>query len=527
MLATMSPFADLVEEFFRGYWKLHPVEASIAGVGDHDGELGDHSRRGFAERDSFARAWERRLAALGDLAPAERVDRDVLLAHLRAAIALAPQQLWARQPSLYVRDVLDGAHSVLAREDVPLEERLARIAARLARARAACDAAVANLDADRTAPVHVVVAGEMAAAGATFVRAYLPSVAPEGPAKRDLLIAGQEAAAAFERFAAWLRDDVMKRARGSVAIGRDVLDALLRRHHLIALDAASLLRLAREATEETTSELEEVATALGARDWERALDDAKEDHPAADALVAEYREAVDAARDTARSLGEVPSAEGELLAVVEAPEYLRTTHPYVTYVPPPGARLQVTTPDRSWPAKDVEQRLRGHARPAIALRALQHAYPGTHVFSAHARVHPSPVRRAFPSRVTVAGWSLYAADLLPNDEPRARLFRLADRRWRAARAIVDIGLATGELNFEQSVKVLAEAARLERPNAVAEARRASLAPAESLADLAGWHALTALRSRAMERGLDAREFHSRLFAAGALPPALLAAEVLR
>lgn len=532
----MPAFAEVVDDFFRGYWKLHPIEASAAGVGEHDAELGDLTRRGFAERESFAKAWERRLSAVreAELAPGERIDRDVLLAHLRGVITLAPTRPWARQPWLYVRAIVEGAEVLLLREDQPLAERVATIAERVTQARAVVDAAVANLEADATPPVHVVVAGEAAAAGAKFLRAYLPSVAPEGPAKRDILVAGQEAAVALDRFALWLRDDLMRRARGTFAIGRDALDALLRRHHLLGHDAVSLLRIAKDVFEETRARLGEDARAAGDERWEATVERLKADHPSADELLDAYRAAVAQARAATRGLGLVPFPGRDELDVVETPEFLRTTAPFARYVAPApfAARrkgyLQVTLPDTSWPAKDVENRLRGHPRAGIPLLVAQQTYPGTHLQLSHAAEHPSPVRKAFRSAVAVGGWAVHAAELVTEAgavDPALRVLVLRDLLWRAARVIVDVGLATGEMNFEQAVGFLVEGPRLEPPSAVAEARRYTLAPAEALADLVGRDEIRALRERAAARGTGAREFHERFLAAGAVAPALAAREL--
>lgn len=532
----MSAFADLVDDFFRDYWKLHPIEASAAGVGEQDAELGDLTRRGFAERESFAKAWERRLTAVreAELAPGERIDRDVLLAELRGVIALAPSRPWARQPWLYVSAIVEGAEVLLLREDQPLAERVATIAQRMTQARAVVDAALANLDADATPPVHVVVAGEAAAAGAKFLRAYLPSVAPEGPAKRDILLAGQEAAVALDRFALWLRDDLMRRARGTFAIGRDALEALLRRHHLLRHDAVSLLRVAKNVFEETRAGLADEARAAGDERWEATVERLKADHPSADELLDAYRAAVAQARAATQGLGLVPFPGRDELDVVETPEFLRTTVAFARYVAPApfAARrkgyLQVTLPDTSWPAKDVEHRLRGHPRAGIPLLVAQQTYPGTHLQLSHAAEHPSPVRKAFRSAVAVGGWAVHAAELVTEAgavDPATRVLALRDLLWRAARVIVDVGLATGEMNFEQAVSFLVEGPRLEPPSAVAETRRYTLAPAEALADLVGYVELRALRERAAARGLGAKEFHARLLGAAAIPAALAAREL--
>lgn len=531
-------FAALCEEFLREYFRREPVFATCVGVHDHDDDLGDHSRDAYLERDGFARAWERRLAAVpeADLSGGERVDRELLLAQLRGELALAPQQLWARHAPAYVAAIAFGVYALLAHDFAPAEERFSRIAARLSRARGVLEAAAANLDAARTAPVHVVVAGEAAAGAAAFVRGYLPSVAPEGPAKRDVLLAGREAGEALDRFASWLRDDLMKRAQGSFAIGRDAFEALLRRRHLLTHDAASLARLGREAYEEARGRLGTVARELGSDDWTAAALSLKRDHPDANALVDTYRAEVARAREAVRELDLVTLPQSdEPPEVVATPDFQRPTSPYAAYFAPapfdPQRKgyLFVTLPDASGPPADVEQRLQGHARAAIPVTVVHEAYPGHHVQNVRAADHPSAVRRTFRTPLLGEGWALYCEELMAEAgylaAPATRLLQLRDLLLRAMRVLLDVGLATGEMNFEQAVRALVDGAALERPNAIAEVRRYTLNPTQPSSYLVGFTALSALRERARARGIARKEFHDRLLALGSIPPALAAREL--
>ena len=140
----------------------------------------------------------------------------------------------------------------------------------------------------------------------------------------------------------------------------------------------------------------------------------------------------------------------------------------------------------------------------------------------------SPARKAFRSNVLIEGWGLYVEELMTElghlDDPETRLLRLKDLLWRAARVIVDVGLCTGEMSFEQAVAFLVDGPKLERPNAVAECRRYTLNPLQPSSYALGRAAILDLRERAAHAGLSRREFHDRLLGTGSLPPALAAAE---
>jgi len=538
MVRDAGSFAGQVRAFVDERYALDPTAATIAGLHDHDARLADLGAGGFAARDALS---DRALAEFGavdpaGLAPNERTDLALILAELRGERAFRGFVRWRRQPSLYSDAITRGAYYALLRAGDDPDARLLALAERLEQAPAALEAAIANLDGALTPPVYVVVAGETATAGATFVRAVLPSLAPEGSAgKRALTGAGKRAGDALDRYAAWLRDDLMRRARGSFAIGRDAFDTLLRDKELLGHDAVSLKRWGEELYRETEGRLVAAARVLGDSDWRASVARLREDHPAEDELVATYRHEMERSREATIAAGILTLPAGESLVVEAMPDFARPTLPYAAYVQPaPFAterigRFWVTLPDPAEPAAIRRERLTGHPRKGIPVIACHEGYPGHHVQLSIAANATSPARKAFRSNVLIEGWGLYVEELMTElghlDDPETRLLRLKDLLWRAARVIVDVGLCTGEMSFEQAVAFLVDGPKLERPNAVAECRRYTLNPLQPSAYALGRAAILDLRERAARAGLDRRGFHDRLLSTGSLPPALAAAEL--
>ena len=108
----------------------------------------------------------------------------------------------------------------------------------------------------------------------------------------------------------------------------------------------------------------------------------------------------------------------------------------------------------------------------------------------------------------VEGWGLYVEELMTElgylDSPETRLLRLKDLLWRAARVTVDVGLATGEMSFDEAVHFMVERARLEQPNAVAEVRRYTLNPMQPSSYALGREAILKLRDKARGAGWGVR-----------------------
>ncbi|MBI3521792.1 MAG: DUF885 domain-containing protein [Chloroflexi bacterium] len=533
-----TSFEQLIASYVEEKYALDPVGATIAGIHDHDDRLGDLSADGFAAREAFTETWMGRLGALnaGGLSPSERTDRDLLNAELAGERALRGFERWRRQPGVYSDPIIRGAYYALLREHGSVEERFAKLAVRLEQAPAALDAGRANLDPDRVPPVWVVVAGETATAGATFVRAVLPSIVPEGTAAKSAVIgAGKRAGDALDAYAAWLRDDLMKRARGTFAIGRDAFDALLREKELLPYDAATLKSFGEELYRETESRLAEAARALGDSDWRDSVARLRADHPSEEDLVATYRREMERSREAVVAADLAAFPPGEELVVEEMPEFQRSTYPYAAYV---GAGpFESARRGRFWVAlpfpKDPEgvrrERLEGHPRAGIPIIACHEGYPGHHLQLSTAAGHPSLARKAARSNVFIEGWGLYTEELMTDlghlGSSETRLLRLKDLLWRAARVVVDSGLSTGELSFEAAVRFMVEGPKLERPNAVAEVRRYTLNPLQPSSYALGRAAILDLRERARRKGWAARAFHDALLGAGSLPPSLLAHEV--
>ena len=538
MVGDASALRQQIDLFIHDRYALDPTAATIAGLHEFDDRLADMSEQGFADREAFTDRWLRVFEShdAQSLGPMDRTDVALILGELRGDKAVRPFQRHVRQPSLYSDAITRGAYYALIREEGDAETRFGALAERLEQAPAALQHAIANLDADRVPPVYVVVAGETATAGATFVRAILPSLAPEGSkAKAALTGAGKRAGDALDQYASWLRDDLMRRAKGTFAIGRDAFDALLRDKELLPYDSTSLKKWGEELYAETASKLQGAAKELGDTEWRDSVERLRKEHPAEDELVAAYRTDMERSRDATHVADLAAFPAGESLTVEAMPDFARPTLPYAAYVPPGPfersrrGRFWVTLPGAGEPDAVKEERLSGHPRKGIAVIACHEGYPGHHLQLSIAADHPSLARKALRSNVFIEGWGLYVEELMTElgflDDPETRLLRLKDLLWRAARVAVDVGLSTGELGFEQAVRFMMDGPRLERPNAVGECRRYTLHPLQPSSYALGRAAILDLRSRAQRKSYGMRKFHDALLGCASIPPALAAAEL--
>jgi uncharacterized protein (DUF885 family) len=530
-----------VKTFLDDRFALDPVSATVMGNHSFDHRLGDFSAAGFAARNELTEDWLRRFTNMGQdsLDPFQKVDRDLVLAELRGDKALHSFERWRRQPSLYSDVITRGAYYILMRGYGTIEDRLAMLAERLAEAPAALDAARANLDPARVPPEWIAIAERTAPAGAAFLRTELPKALPDtslGRAVRVSLIPAANAAAdALDRYVAWLRADLLPKARGTFAIGREAYEALWKEKELIDHDASSLRAFGEDLFRETEGKIADAARALGDDDWRDSVARLIRDHPDADQLVDTYRVEMERSREAVvlSSIASLPY--GEDLTVETMPDFQRTTYPYAAYVAaaPFSAsrrgRFWVTLPMADDDERTRRERLEGHPRAGIPVIAVHEGYPGHHLQLTYAADNASLARKALRSNLMVEGWGLYVEELMTEigflDSPETRLLRLKDLLWRAARVVVDVGLSTGEMTFDEAVAYMVERPKLEPPNAIAEVRRYTLTPTQPSSYALGREAILGLREKARAKGWGMRFFHDKLLGAGSLPHKLLARDV--
>ena len=103
---------------------------------------------------------------------------------------------------------------------------------------------------------------------------------------------------------------------------------------------------------------------------------------------------------------------------------------------------------------------------------------------------------------------------------RSRLLQLKDQLWRACRVIVDVGLHTGKMSFNDAVNFMVKEAKLERVNAVTEVRRYCQTPTQPMSYMLGKLQILALLDDYKKKHgakFNLRKFHDELLSHGTIP----------
>lgn len=536
---SIGNFADLAMSFLKEEYDEAPTHASALGLTEYDERLEDLSAAAFERRRAREVAWLKRFRAVPDEGlDGATVDRDFLIALLRGQAILHAHQMWRRQPATYLNPGLQGVFILFLHRMRPERELADAARARLEKVPACIEHGMTNLDPALTPPIYVERAIGQAKAAARYARELVPNEVHDRAAKDKLAAAGESAAKAFERFAAWLVE-LQKKASGKYAVGEAVYSALLREKELLPYDARQLRERGREQYDLLAAELRRLAKEIaGHEDWVALLHELNRIHaPDPEGMRRDYEAATEKARDFLRRTGLVTLPPGEKCLVEPSPHFQRPVLAVASYNRPPAfsdsltGHFFVPFPPDGTPKEEIDKRLEGNSRDGIPTTAVHEAYHGHHWHLVMAKSHPSHVRKAHSTSYFSEGWALYAERVMREqgffDDARQELYHVEATIFRAARIVVDTSLHMGEMTFDDGVTFMMEKANLSAPNARAEVGRYCSWPTQASSYLTGMLEILDIRTRYLAKKGKSdvralREFHDAITSTGALPTALAA-----
>ena len=471
------------------------------------------------------------------LSPEQRIDHALLVGQLEGAIfeqeVLRP---WEKNPELYLQygslAALIDQPGEPAAKGRPVTSRLQALTALLSEAKA-------NLKAPprRFTESGIYQAREWRTYLEQDVAAF---AAKSGDAAGEMNAANAAAIRALTDFEQFLSRDLLPASTGEFAIGRDRYNTILSKRWYMKDDADAILAKGKKAFAETEALLTQLASRMkpGAS-WVEVYESLKDDHPPADRIKDEYQAQMDAARAylTAHDIVTLPA--GERVITIDTPPAMRRSSPFGTFssVGPFDkallGKLVLTPVEATLSPEQRKERLRSHHRAWIPIIAVHEAYPGHHVQALKANENPRVLRRLVRESIFGEGWGLYCEELmyeqgfLRGDD--VRLTQLRNRLWRAARVIIDVGLHTGSMTFEEGVSLLVDKVRFERYAADLEVGMYTRRPTMVLGYLIGMMEIADMRAayeRKFGRPAKPKEFFDRLLRIGSLPPSLVRAELL-
>lgn len=535
LAAATARYLDIVQTY-------SPVEATQLGLHEHDDELDALDARSASAE---ARDLSGLLRTLGKTsigtALDDQIDAEALTLMIRTRLLeLESERQWERKPDRHIEVILEGAFALVQRDYAPLTERATSLIARLKGG----IGLLAKMRSTISEPPALWVENAIATAeaGPQFLAGPVTALAEQlassgsGSLADELERASQEIARELGACTDWMRDELLPRASGQWAIGEERFAARLAREHGLSQTPEEVMAIGREMVDEIAARIEEEATeqcqARGIDGgWRELLDVLKSSCPEPAELLPMYQSEMERSMEWVSETGTAPMPNGSPLMVEATPAFLRHLVPFAAYSPPgPFENVQSgffwVTPVES------PEAMRDHCAGTPPLIAAHEGYPGHHLQLSIANQLDRSVRRLQWSTLMIEGWGFYCEQLLTDagiGGPEAKLFGLKDQLWRACRVVLDVGIHTGEIGFDEAVAMLVDVAGLEREGAEAEVRRYTSSPGYQLCYALGKRAITELRDAVGERlgvSFELGRFHESLLSFGSIPPALFAEQLL-
>jgi uncharacterized protein (DUF885 family) len=555
-----SDFATLTGCWLDGMLALSPVGATALGDHRHDSALDDLSPGGRAAASAFSKAM---LVALRQIDPAalsraEQVDAKILENALRFDLwSRETLREWAWNPLLYTDLAGQALYGLMARDFVPLPNRLRAATARIAALPALWAQMRANLEPARVPLVHAETAGKqhpgVLSLATDLIAAQAVALPPADRARLDAAIAALSTASAIQQD--WIDRALIPGAKGDFRLGAALYDAKLgfllssplsrveirkRAEAAMMTTRAEMYRQARKIlagrpaappVPETPSAAEEQAGIAA------ALEVAYADRPTRDRLVDTARQTLAAATEFVRKrdLITMPSAP---IQVILMPEFQRGVA--VAYCDWPGPLDQglptfyaVSPIPDDWPPAKADSFLREYNNRGIQEIAIHEAMPGHYVQGAHANAYPSVLRAALASGSFVEGWAMYAEDLMADvgfldGDPLYLLVHLKTRLRAIANAILDQAVHVDGIGKDEAMRLMVERAFQQEGEADGKWVRARVTSGQLSTYFVGYEEHWALRREAEAKwGADfkLKRYHDAALAFGS-PPARFVGQLL-
>ncbi|MCD6309712.1 MAG: DUF885 domain-containing protein [Candidatus Eremiobacteraeota bacterium] len=523
------------EELFHEVDRLCPVEASILGIYDYADEMDSFSASDRAKMDAINKEFRSRLEAVPDneLSRTGLTEKRLLQSYLYGSDRyLHRSREWQRDPSVYLDLAVFAPYILLIREYAPLEERVGSIIKRLEKIPDVLAQGKQNLE--NPPEIYTRIGEETAEGAIASLGTLFERVAEEVPSrKEEILSASKKAIDAIADFKKYLHEYLLPISKGNYAAGEELFNDILKNENYLQYDADLLWKIGHMLFEETEKELNEVGEKLyPGHTWPEVLEILREHHPPADELVKEYAQSTEKVREfvVKNDLVEIPP--GESLDVIPTPEFMRCTIPYAAYMPPgyydkkQHAHFWVTPIDSKLPAEEQEKCLREHAYSKIHYVVLHESYPGHHLQLTTVSTLKSDILKRVHTNLFIEGWAFYCEQMMMEQgylDEEGHFAQLKDQLWRAARVILDVGLHTGRISYDEAVKFLEEKVATSSTAAMAEVKRYTRTPTQPLSYFIGKLEILKIRDMFTDNfpEMTLKQFHQKLLTCGSMPPALI------
>jgi hypothetical protein len=450
----------------------------------------------------------------------EEVDRQLLLHNMAGLlIELEEVKSWRSNPLLYLKVGCIGVDHALNKPYQDGEERLGRTAERLSGLKRLLNEGSKNLS---------TIPGPYYRVALSMVRhanAYLEEILrdlDEDSQRKKLAMPCKEAQAALSAFAMRLGEIGPTPAAAVQSVS---VEELVQRHFGCTRPLEEIFAIAEEEWHHNQEEMERFRRRINPNHswqqiYERHLPPGGEDFD----LFRLYGNEIETLRDLCRELELLDDHLDQEVVLAETPTYLRSVRSIASYYAPLGsdprekALFYITTARLHKNSKLDVSRIK-HLHRDYQVVTAHETYPGHHLLDCVRRSLDNPIRRQVDSALFYEGWAYYAESILSEcgyvKLPIEELVACRYRLWRAARCLIDVGLAMQRITMEEAANLLVSVGH-ETNEAISQVERYRLSPGYQICYTLGKYEILELRQQFVPR-LGWQRFHRLLMEGGQLP----------
>ncbi|HBK87928.1 MAG: DUF885 domain-containing protein [Cyclobacteriaceae bacterium] len=378
----------------------------------------------------------------------------------------------------------------------------------------------------------------MAENGKVLFDRDLPAFIAQAGSRADTLTQLTQAAGkSLDEFITYLKNDLPRLPQGEFGIGKAAYEEMLRDEYLITYGSDSLYRFGWSQFNKTVKELEALAKTIDPKKtWQELARDIKNDYPSPDSMIQAHQYWVDKSREHIVGKNLIPIPWPERVRVVPRAEYLRKTSYYGNFSIARGkdkdsiftSEWMINPFEHQWPEQRKQEYLVEHDYGVIIVTAPHETYGGHHVQGLYQMHNERPFRKNHGISIFSEGWGLYNEQLMQETgffpTERIHLRQLQLRLWRNARVIYDVGMHTGQLSYEDAIKLMTDQVGFLRWAAQLEVDSSSASPGYFIGYFMGMTEILAMREdyrKLMGPRFTLTDFHEKLLKIGNMPPALM------
>jgi uncharacterized protein (DUF885 family) len=518
----VSAYNEIVDSYYRAWFRFHPDAAVDTGVEGYSDKLAPY---GDDDIGALVTLNEKLLDAVSELNEDEldedqRIDLQLMTSNaILESKKLIDQDWRIKDPTRFVP--VNAIYQLTLR---PVKDRCAALKSRLNAIPGYLRGAKSHLltEPECIPAIWLESAITEAEEGVKYFR-QLPHHPFIEQCRIDAEI--EKAAHALEEFARFMKKDLLNKASGSFACGREMFDLRLEYVHGLNINAERLYQFGQQLYDRTWQELVNITKTLQGDDDIHSLTEKIQKQYRPDGnLLDIYKENMQAAYDFLVKKSLVSLPRQQFLHVIETPAFLQHQIPFAAYLDPMPTDPSQTAYYYVTPPAD-EESWGEHNLVSLRHTCVHEAWPGHHLQFVTANLNPvshTLPRLLNPSATLYEGWALYSEQLMVEqgflEQKESEFVLLKDRLWRALRVMLDVELHAKGHTLDSCVTRMQEKLGFSHSQALAELSWYSQSPTVPMGYATGWALINATRDRlrGMDKDFDLKDFHDRLLSSGSI-----------